>query len=279
MAHPVTSDGVRLYHETTGSGTPVVFIHEFAGSSRSFDAQVRELRRNHRCIAFNARGYPPSDVPEPVDAYSQDRAVQDVIELLDALQVERAHLVGVSMGAAAALQVALKFPQRVLSAVLVSIGTGSDAPADTFQSSIEAIAALIDAQGMAGLAAHMSHSPGRRKLKEKNPEEFQRFIEQLSALSARGAANTMRGVQKRRAPVYVYEQALAGLAVPLLVVHGADDLDCRKPCEFIARTVPGAGLEIVPDCGHAVNLEEPWRFNRLCASFMDRVDATREKRG
>ena len=275
MACATTGDGVRLHYESSGAGTPIVFMHEFAASCRSFDAQVKALQARHRCIAFNARGYPPSDVPAALAAYSQARAAQDVVDLLDALGEAKAHLVGVSMGAAAALQVALTHPDRALSALLCSIGTGSDAPPDKFQSSIEAMALLIDQQGMTGLAAHMGNSPSRRKLKDKDPAAFQRFTEQLLGLSALGAANTMRGVQKRRAPVYAYENALATLSVPVLVVHGADDADCRKPCEFIARAVPQGRFERVENTGHAVNLEEPEVFNRVCAAFIDQVDRTR----
>jgi pimeloyl-ACP methyl ester carboxylesterase len=194
------------------------------------------------------------------------------VDLLDALEEARAHLVGVSMGAAAALQVALTHPERTLSALLCSIGTGSDAPAEQFQSSAEAIARLIEQHGLAGLAAHMGRSPSRRKLKDKDPAAFQSFTEQLMGLSALGAANTMRAVQKRRAAVYACESALTMLTVPVLVVHGADDADCRKPCEFIARTAPHGRLERVENTGHAVNLEELERFNRLCTAFIDGVD-------
>ena len=76
MPYAEADDG-RLYYEDTGSGTPIVFVHEFAGDLRSWEPQVRALARRHRCITFNARGYPPSDVPDDPKAYSQMVAADD----------------------------------------------------------------------------------------------------------------------------------------------------------------------------------------------------------
>ena len=103
MPYAITDDGVKLYFEETGSGTPVVFVHEFAGDHRSWEPQVRHFARRYRCIAYDARGYPPSDVPEAVSAYSQVRAADDIVAVLDHLQIARGHVVGLSMGGFAAL--------------------------------------------------------------------------------------------------------------------------------------------------------------------------------
>ena len=72
------SEGVKLFYEDTGNGTPIVFVHEFAGSHLSWEPQIRYFCRRYRCIAFNARGYPPSDVPKNQDQYSQDLAADDI---------------------------------------------------------------------------------------------------------------------------------------------------------------------------------------------------------
>src|SRR5438552_1701366 len=90
-------DGVRLYYEETGAGTAVVFVHEFAGDHRSWEPQLRHFSRRYRCIAYNARGYPPSDVPQELERYSQARARDDIRCALDALGIQRAHVVGLSM--------------------------------------------------------------------------------------------------------------------------------------------------------------------------------------
>ena len=273
MKRVKTTDGVELHCEESGEGAPVLFVHEYGGSCRSFDAQVAAFRARHRCIVFNARGYPPSAVPAPVESYSQDHAVADIGAVMDGLGLGRAHLVGVSMGAASSLQYALKSPARVLSATLVGIGSGSDDPAE-FRRSAEANAKLLEAGGMAALAAQMNESPTRRRLKDKNPAEFRRFNEQLLAMSPLGHANTMRGVQGRRPPLYAHEKRLAALSIPVLVVVGDEDAGCRKPSDFLERVLPDARLHVFPQTGHCVNLENPAEFNRLCLGFIEAVPVT-----
>ncbi len=273
MSQVSAADNVKLYVEERGAGTSVVFVHEFGGSCRSFDAQVEAFRDAHRSIVFNARGYPPSEVPASVDSYSQDIAAGDIGAVLDGLKIERAHLVGVSMGAASALQFALRFPSRVLSATLGGIGSGSDGAPGEFQAATEANVKLIETRGMAGFAEQLSKSPNRQRLKQKDPAEFDRFVKNLLAMSPVGAANTMRGVQQRRPPIYAHEKRLASLRLPVLVVVGEEDEGCRKPSEFLSRTLPRVRLEVVPRTGHLVNQEEPAAFNRLLQSFVDSVDA------
>jgi len=268
-----TSDGVELYCESEGNGTPIVFVHEFSGTCRSFDLQRAAFSAGHRCISFNARGYPPSDVPADVSSYSQDIAARDIVEVMDGLGLPQAHLVGVSMGAASSLQVALKHPNRVLSATLASIGTGSDAKPQDNEAAMETMAKLIESRGTAGLAATMGNSPSRRRLKDSNPAEFARFIEELKTLSAQGLANTMRGVQKRRAPIYAHADELAALRVPLLIVFGGDDAGCRGPSLFLKEVVEGAKLHEFPHTGHLVNIEQAKMFNDVVSRFIAEADS------
>src|SRR2546430_3367165 len=98
MPHLTTDDSVKLYYEDSGSGIPIVFVHELAGDYRSWEPQVRYFARGYRCITYNARGYPPSDVPAEAERYSQDRARDDIRAVLDALKIDKAHIVGLSMG-------------------------------------------------------------------------------------------------------------------------------------------------------------------------------------
>jgi pimeloyl-ACP methyl ester carboxylesterase len=265
-----SADGTRLHCEESGKGTPVLFVHEYGGSCRSFDGQIEAFRSRYSCVTFNTRGYPPSEVPESVDSYSQDHAVADIAAVMDGVNLERAHLVGVSMGAASSLQYALKEPQRVLSATLVGIGSGSDDP-ETFRAAARATAKLLEDRGMAALAAQMNESPNRRRLKEKNPPEFRRFNEKLLAMSPLGHANTQLGVQGRRPPLYAHEKRIEALRLPVLVVVGDEDEPCRKPSDFLKRVLPGARLHVFPQTGHCVNLENPAEFNRLCLGFIESV--------
>lgn len=275
MPHATAADGVRLHYETQGSGPPVVCVHELAGSCRSFDPQVAAWHARFQCIAFNARGYPPSDVPPAVTAYGQELAAADIGAVLDALGIEDAHVMGVSMGAAATLQFALRNPTRVRSIVPCSIGSGSDLKPGEYAANMETMARFVEATDMRRLAEHYAEQPTRKRLKEKNPAEYRKFVDGLAALSARGIANTMRGVQSRRPPLYVHKDRIAAMETPALVILGAEDEACVRPSHFLAETLPGAHLEVFAGTGHLVNLEAPDIFNGLVAGFIDAVERRR----
>src|SRR3954453_11817201 len=125
MAHVTTDDGVKLHVEETGSGTPIVMVHEYAGDCRSFEPQVRAWARRYRCITFNARGYPPSEVPEELEKYSQERARDDIRSVLDGLGIDKAHIVGLSMGGFATLHFGFAYPERALGLVVGGCGYGA----------------------------------------------------------------------------------------------------------------------------------------------------------
>ena len=122
MPHVTTDDGVRLFYEEVGSGDPIVFVHEFAGDWRSYETQLRFFSRRYRCIAFNARGYPPSDVPEDWTRYSQERARDDIRDVLDGLRLAKAHIVGISMGGFAVLHFGFAYPDLASSLVVAGCG-------------------------------------------------------------------------------------------------------------------------------------------------------------
>jgi pimeloyl-ACP methyl ester carboxylesterase len=276
MTEITARDGTKLYAESSGSGAPIVFVHELAGSCRSFDLQVKDWRNAWRCISFNARGYPPSDIPN-VDSYSQGHAAADIGAVMNGFGLKDAHIVGVSMGSASTLQYAIRHPERVRSIILTSIGSGSDLKPGEFAASMEALAELALKKGMRALAEHYAAIPTRYRLKEKNPSEYQNFINQLGAGSALGVTNTMRGVQSKRAPLYAHRERIAALDVPALVVLGEEDEPCVRPSHFLEETLPGARLEIVPKTGHCVNLEEPALYNRLVMGFIEGVEARRAR--
>jgi len=277
MTQIPAADGVKLYAESSGpeSAPPIVFVHELAGSCRSFDLQVAAWKSAWRCVAYSERGYPPSDVPPSVASYSQDIAASDIGAVLDGFGLKDAHIIGVSMGSASTLQFALRHPQRVRSITLTSIGSGSDMKPGEFAAGMEVLAELALNKGMRVLAEHYAATPTRYRLKEKNPAEYRNFIEQLGFGSALGITNTMRGVQSKRAPLYAHKERIAALDVPALVVLGDEDEPCVKPSDFLKETLPGARLEIVPKTGHCVNLEEPALYNRLVIGFIEEIEARR----
>ncbi|HWE15832.1 MAG TPA: alpha/beta hydrolase [Hyphomicrobiaceae bacterium] len=276
MPHISTDDGIRLYYEEAGSGTPVLFVHEFAGDHRSWEPQLRYFSRRYRCITFNARGWPPSDVPQDVDRYSQARACEDVRAVLDALSIDKAHVVGLSMGGFAVLHFGLTHPTRARSLLVAGAGYGSEpSEREKFRNEAVVIAAKLEKEGMATFAEAYAYGPTRVQFENKDSRGFAEFKAMLAEHSAKGAANTQLGVQHERRSIFDLEDKLAACRVPMLVVTGDEDWPCLLPNLFIKRTCPTAGLLVIPNSGHAVNLEEPAAFNAALGDFLAQVDAGR----
>jgi pimeloyl-ACP methyl ester carboxylesterase len=271
-----TDDGVKLYYEETGSGMPILFVHEFAGDCRSWEPQVRHFSRRYRCITYNARGYPPSDVLPDPDRYSQQRERDDVRCVLDALGLERAHVVGLSMGAMATLHFGMVHSGRALSLVTAGVGSGAHkSEYARFQADSRAHAKAMLEHGMARFAAGYGENPTRVTMKAKDPRGFAEFQRHLSEHSAEGSANTMLGYQARRPSLYDLSAEMAAITAPLLVIAGDEDPSTIEPSLLIKRTVPGARLAMLPRTGPMLNLEEPALFNRLVEDFFHQVETGR----
>jgi pimeloyl-ACP methyl ester carboxylesterase len=276
MPHARSDDGVSLYYEEAGSGTPVIFVHEFAGDHRSWEPQLRFFSRSFRCIAYNARGYPPSDVPEDPAKYSQAKARDDVIAVLDHLAIERAHVVGLSMGGFAALHVGLAHPGRARSLVIAGCGYGAAPEArEKFIAECGAVADMFEEEGIAEAAKKYGAGPTRVQYQNKDPRGYAEFVRQMSEHSAKGHALTMRGVQMRRPSLWELVGDMKKIRVPALIVTGDEDEPCLEAALLMKRAIPTAGLWMAPRTGHAINLEEPDAFNRAVLDFLTLVELGR----
>ena len=272
MPSITASDGTRLHYEECGEGVPIVFVHEFAGDHRSFEPQVRFFSRSNRCIAFDARGYLPSDVPESPDAYGQDTARDDVVAVLDGLGLEKAHIVGHSMGAYTALHVAIHHPGRCLSVAAIGCGWGSNPDEREERAATCAdIARMFRDEPMAEAAAKYARYPMRRAFEAKDPRGFAEFERQLADHSATGLALTMSRVQGLRPTLGDLEAPLSTLDIPLLVIVGDEDDPCLDGSVFLKRTAPMAALVVVPRSGHTLTLEEPAAVNTALAELFSAV--------
>ena len=196
MPHATTDDGVTLYFEETGAGTPIVFVHEFAGDLRSWEPQLRHFGQRYRAIAYAARGYPPSEVPADPAQYSQARAADDILAILDHLGIDRAHIVGLSMGGFATLHFGFRHPTRARSLMVGGCGYGAEpGQSERFKNEAAVIAAALKAEGMEAFAAKYAYGPTRVQFENKDPRGFAEFAAQLAQHSALGSANTQLGVQ------------------------------------------------------------------------------------
>jgi len=266
---------VRIHFEKTGDGTPVVFAHEFGSDCRSWEPQIRYLSRFHLCVVFNARGYPPSDVPADVGGYSQDIFIDDMAAVLDGLAIERAHLVGLSMGSGTVLGVTLRQPDRVRSMVLCGCGYGSvPEERDAWLRSNAEMAETLLTDPVSAAEAY-ARGPTRLPFRAKDPRGWSAFESGLKALDPFGASLTLKGVQPSRPSVFDLEERLAALDVPTLIIVGDSDDPALVPARFLKRSVPAASLCVFPRTGHAVNAEEPALFNHVLFEFLSAVDAGR----
>ena len=270
------SDGVHLFVEETGTGDAIVFVHELHSDYRGWEAQVRYFARSHRTITFNARGYPPSDVPRDPSLYGLPYVVHDIAAVLKAAGVSRAHVVGSSMGAYAALHFGLTSPEIARSLVVSGVGSGSPA-ADraAWIAESEATARMYLEQGAPAVAEVAGRGPTRVQLQRKDPRGFEEFLSHLREHSAEGKALTMLGYQARRPPLKDFEKEFSGFPLPVLLVAGDEDSPCLETTLWLKKTLPNAGLWICPNSGHAVHLEEPAAFNRMLADFFHAVERGR----
>jgi 3-oxoadipate enol-lactonase len=276
MPYATTPDNVRLYYEEVGRGTPILFVHEFASDHRGWEPQLREFGKRHRCIAYSARGYTPSDVPADPDAYSYKHVMRDAVALLDHLKIDNAHFIGLSMGGYTSLQVALNHPQRVRSLVLAGTGSGSERwyTAD-FHKHARALGDQFEREGAAAVAKGYGMGPSRLPFLLKDPRGFDEFTARLAEHDAKGSANTSRGFQGGRPSLYDFATEIGKLATPALIVVGDEDERCIEPSLFLKDTLPASGLVVLPKTGHVVNLEESDLFNAAVGDFLSRVEAGR----
>lgn len=272
----VQAEGARLYVEEAGTGHPIVFVHEFGSDLREWEAQMRHFSRSYRCIAYNARGYPPSDVPDALNSYGWEHAVADIVAVMDGLGLATAHLVGLSMGGYAVLQFGLAHPDRASAIVAAGAGTGSHpSQREAWLAEAPAMARGFLERGMEAMADEMAHGPTRIQLKHKDPRGWRDFTEHLRGHSAHGMSNTMARYQSLRPSLHDFEERFRQMRIPVLLAVGDEDEPCLDTNLMLKRAIPGAGLWICPNTGHAINLEEPAAFNAEVEAFLSAAESGR----
>jgi pimeloyl-ACP methyl ester carboxylesterase len=264
---------VGLYYEEAGAGFPLIFSHEFAGDYRSWESQVRFFSRRYRVITWNYRGYPPSEVPDDPQAYSEEQLVEDLHGLLSQLGIQQAHIAGLSMGGAVALKLGIAHPEICRSLVIAGTGTGSH-NREQFVRETNTIADRFEREPEAAFDSY-ARGPTRVQLLRKDPRGWQEFVAQLKEHSPRGSAFTFRGVQIKRKTIYEVESQLGQVTAPALIMVGDEDEPCLEPSLFMKRRLPNAGLVVFPKSGHTINLEEPDLFNRAVLDFLTAAEQGR----
>ncbi len=276
MPYAVSSDNVRLYFEEAGSGTPIIFLHEFAADYTNWEPQMRYFSHGHRCIAYSARGYTPSDVPPSADVYTYIHFYTDALAILDHLKIEKAHFVGLSMGSYSSLQIGLNAPGRALSLTLAAVGSGSSLEnLDAFRKQFRDNAEQYETIGAAEVAKATREAPSRIPFLLKDPRGHADFYDALARHDAKGSANTLRSFQGGRPSIYTLTDKIRKVATPTLIICGDEDDNCIEPSLFLKKHLPASGLSIFPKSGHVLNLEEPSLFNETVERFIALAEAGR----
>ena len=276
MPHATATDAVNLYFEEAGSGTPIIFLHEFAADYSNWEPQMRYFSRRHRVIAYSARGYTPSDVPASHEVYTYKHFYTDALAVLDHLKIDKAHFVGLSMGAYSSLQIGLNAPNRALSLTLAGVGSGSELDKlDAWRKQCLANSDQFYSAGAAIVAEEMSEAPTRVQFLLKDPRGHRDYYAALARHDSKGSGNTMRGFQAGRPSIYTLEADIRKMATPTLIVCGDEDDPCVEPSLFLKKHAPTSGLVIFPKTGHALNTEEPALFNETLERFIGMVEAGR----
>lgn len=269
-------NGVSLFYEDTGEGDPIVFAHEFADDYRSWADQVSHFAQRYRCIAYNARGFAPSEAPTALDAYSLEHSVADMAGLMRNLGINHAHIVGLSMGSMTTLNFGLRHPEMARSLVVAGTGPGDTARAKArFEAEIVVFIADIETKGWARVAEDYGLTDDRLRLRDKNPAAYHAFQDRLAARQLDGPLQTLHRVVTGRPLLADLADELDSMAVPTLIATGDEDHVCIDTSLYLKRVLPVAGVRIFPKTGHAINLEEPERFNEMLDDFFAAVEGGR----
>jgi pimeloyl-ACP methyl ester carboxylesterase len=178
------------------------------------------------------------------------------------------------MGGSVVLNFALRYPELCQSIVVAGTGSGTT-NRERFEQDIQDVVELIRDRGVRAFAETYAEGPTRQPYRRKDPHGWSVFREQLAEHTADGQAYSMQGVMLRRPTIFSLESRLRGLNVPTLVAIGDEDEPCVDVAVFLKRTLPSVGLLVLPQSGHAINLEEPAVFNAALLDFFRLVEAER----
>ena len=247
---------VEIDYEVSGGGPPVLLSHGYSATRHMWDGQHRAFH-DHRVISWSMRGHGHTESPADPARYSADLTVGDMEALLRHLGIGRAVIGGLSLGGYVSLAFYLAHPEMVRALVICDSGPGyrnADARAAWNERAGER-AAELERRGLDALGGRS------REMREAMGEHR----------SAQGLAHAARGMLAQDGSRVI--DGLASIQVPTLIVVGDQDQPFLAPCEYMAKKIPGARLEVIAGAGHASNLDQPDAFNRVLRDFLEGLPA------
>ncbi|WP_420968013.1 alpha/beta fold hydrolase [Bradyrhizobium sp. B120] len=247
--------GVDIYYEIHGSGPPLILTHGYSSTSAMWHGQIEALSKRHRLILWDMRGHGQSDYPDNPDAYSEATTVGDIAALLDVAGADKAIVGGLSLGGYMSLAFHRAHPERVRALLIIDTGPGfkKDDAREVWNTRARDTGDRFDREGLEVLK---SASAERASVTHRN---------------AKGLALAARGMLAQRDARVI--ESLPGIKVPSLVVVGADDTPFLAASDYMAAKIPGAQKAVIPNAGHAVNIDQPQAFITAVLPFLDGLEA------
>ncbi|MGH7024238.1 MAG: alpha/beta fold hydrolase [Caulobacteraceae bacterium] len=251
-------DGVAIHYEVTGEGPALLLTHGYSATGEMWRGQVEAFSRHYRLIRWDMRGHGRSDYPEDLAAYSEEVTVADMAALLEEVGAERAIVGGLSLGGYMSLAFHLAHPERVRALLIIDTGPGyrNDEAREGWNRNALRTAERYEGEGLARLAAG---SPEMRQSQHRD---------------AVGLARAARGMLTQKDARVI--SSLPTIAVPSLVVVGANDTPFLAASDYMAGKIPGARKVVIEGAGHAANIDQPEAFNAAILAFLADAGLDRE---
>lgn len=242
-------NGVGIHYDDLGQGPVILLSHGYSATSQMWAKQVEAFQSDFRVITWDLRGHGRSDSPEVISDYSESVAVDDMEAILRACRVESAVIGGLSLGGYLSLAFHLAHPERVRALMLFDTGPGYKNPKgrDLWNRGAEKMARSFDEQGLSALS--------------KGAE-----VRVSTHRSAEGLARAARGTLVQFDARVI--ESLESIRVPTLVLVGENDLPFHAATDYMAEKIPNASKVVIPNAGHASNVEQPSAFNQAMRSFL-----------
>jgi pimeloyl-ACP methyl ester carboxylesterase len=247
-------NGIDLYYEDHGSGFPVVLMHGYGSSSRMWQGQIEPVSARYRLITWDMRGHGSTDSPEAQDEYSEAKTVEDLAQLLSQLGIEQAVIGGLSLGGYMSLAFNLAHPEMTKALVLCDTGPGyrNDKAREGWNETAFTRAQRFEEQGLDALGRGVEVQAARAVHR-----------------SAAGLAKAARGMLAQFDSRVI--ESLEHVKVPTLLIVGANDTPFLNATDYMAKKIPNARQVVIPDAGHAANIDQPGPFNEALVGFLDEV--------
>ncbi len=243
-------NGVEIYYEVHGQGVPLLLTHGYSASSHMWEGQVGAFSKRYKLITWDMRGHGKTDYPEDLSAYSEAETVADMAAILDAVGAKKAIIGGLSLGGYMSLAFNLAHPDRVLALLIIDTGPGyknDEARAGWNATSIKR-AERFEAEGLPPPGTGGAET---RAAPHRNAE---------------GLAKAARGMLTQHTPAVI--NSLPNIEAPSLVVVGANDTPFLAASDYMAAKIPGAKKAVIPNAGHAANIDQPQAFNDAVLGFL-----------